>query len=126
MTFEIQNTVGTFVDITPYLFFQGLSYQLSDVDAPNSGRTLAGTMERAKISDKDKWKLKFRPLTTEEMSIVIDLITHQYVTVRYLSPRTNAIVVKTMYPGDRTATHCIYRKSGETLWHDLSFSLIER
>ena len=115
------------VDFTPYLAFQGLEYQLSDIDDTDTRRMMDGTMRRGKIADKDKWKLKFRPnLTTSEISNVWAAVTHQYVTVQYLSPRTASIVTKTMYVGDRTAAHFIERNDGTVLWKDLSFSLIER
>ena len=122
MTFTVNS-----VNLLPYLAFQGLEYQLSDIDDPDTGRMMDGTMRRGKLSDKDKWKCRFRSnLTTAEMSTILTAVTHQYVSVTYLSPRTNAVVTKTMYVGDRTAAHCITRDDGTILWRDLSFSLIER
>lgn len=125
MTFEILSFEGNFVPITSYIAQHGLDYQLSDIDDPNTGRTMAGTMQRGKIADKDKWKIKCRPLTTAEMSIVLQLISHEYVTARYLSPRYNSIVEKVMYVGDRTASHYVH-KDNKIFWDALSFSLIER
>ena len=121
MTFSVNN-----VNLLPYIAFQGLEYQLADIDDPDTGRMINGQMRRGKIADKDKWKIKFRTgLTTEEMSIILSTVTHQEVSATYLSPRTNTVVTKVMYVGDRTAAHCIHRTTGETLWKDLSFSLIE-
>ena len=122
MTFTVNN-----VNLLPYIAFQGLEYQLSDIDDPDTGRMMDGTMRRGKVADKDKWKIKFRSgLTTAEMSIILTAVTHQYVTATYLSPRTNTVVTKTLYVGDRTAAHCIHRADGTVLWKDLAFSLIER
>lgn len=122
MTFTVNN-----VNLLPYIAFQGLEYQLADVDDPDTGRMLNGMMRRGKIADKDKWKIKFRAgLTTAEMSIILTAVTHQYVSATYLSPRTNTVVTKTLYVGDRTAAHCIHREDGTVLWKDLAFSLIER
>lgn len=119
-------TVGG-VNIVPYIALNGLSYQLSDVDDPETGRMMDGTMRRGKITDKEKWKIKCRSdLTTAEMAIIIPLVSHQYVTCQYLSPRSNTVVTKTMYVGDRTAAHYVERSDGVILWKDLSFSLIER
>lgn len=126
MTFEIKNSADNYVDITPFIAFNGLEYQLSDIDSPDAGRDMSGRMHRGKITDKDKWKLKFRPLKTNELSTIIQLVTKEYITVRYLSPRYGGIVDKTMYVGDRTASHCIERADGTILWKDLAFSLIER
>lgn len=122
MTFMVGST-----NLIPYIAYDGLSYQLSDIDDPETGRTMSGEMRRGKIADKEKWKVKCRSnLTTAEMSIVISAISSQYVTVQYLSPKTNSVVSKTMYVGDRTAAHFIEKADGTTLWKDLSFSLIER
>lgn len=115
------------VNIVPYIAYDGLSYQLADIDDPETGRMMDGTMRRGKIADKEKWKIKCRTnLTTAEMYTVISAISSQYVSVTYLSPKTNTTVTKTMYVGDRTAAHCIERSNGTILWKDLSFSLIER
>lgn len=125
MIYEIQNAYGDFVDITDYIAYNGLEYQLSDVDSPNAGRAMNGRMYRGKITDKDKWKLKFRPLKTSEVSLILQLVSNEYIQVRYLSPRYNGVVIKTMYVGDRTASHCIERADGTILWKDLAFSNIE-
>lgn len=122
MTFIVNS-----VNLVPYIAFQGLEYQLSDIDDPDTGRMMDGTMRRGKIADKDKWKLRFRSdLTTAEISTILTAVTHQYVTATYLSPRTNTVITKTLYVGDRTAAHCIQREDGKILWKDLAFSLIER
>lgn len=122
MTFTVNG-----VNFVPYIANQGLSYQLSDIDDPETGRMMDGTMRRGKITDKEKWKVKCRSdLTTSEMSTVITNISTQYVSVVYLSPKSNSVVTKTMYVGDRTAVHYIERPDGTILWKDLSFSLIER
>ena len=69
------------VDLVPYIAYNGLEYQLSDIDDPETGRTMDGTMRRGKITDKDKWKLKFRVnLTTAEMSIIINAVTYEFET----------------------------------------------
>ena len=114
-------------NLIPFIAYDGLSYQLSDIDDPETGRMMNGLMRRGKIDDKEKWKIKCRPdLTTAEMSVVIGAISQQYVTVQFLSPKSNSVVTKVMYVGDRTAAHFIEREDGTTLWKDLSFSLIER
>lgn len=125
MTLQIYSN-GVYTDITPYIAFGGLSYLLADVDSPNAGRTLDALMHRGKITDKDKWQIKCRAMTTAEVSVVLGLISTEYVTVRYLRPKTNSVVQKTMYVGDRTASYLIDKGSKGELWDGLSFSLIER
>ena len=122
MTFLIEG-----VDMVPYIAYNGLEYQLSDIDDTDTGRMMNGEMRRGKISDKDKWMLKFRPnLTTAEISTILTAVTKQYVSVQFLSPRTATVVTKTMYVGDRKAAHAIERENGTVYWKDLAFNLIER
>lgn len=122
MTFSVNG-----VDFTPYIMPGGLEYQLSDIDDPDAGRTMAGEMRRGKITEKDKWSCKFRPLTTAEISTVLNAVSREFVTVSYLSPRENAVIEKVMYVGDRKASHCVFPNNGGTvLWSDLSFGFIEK
>ena len=115
------------VNMLPYIAYNGLEYQLSDIDDPDTGRMMNGEMRRGKIADKDKWMIKFRPdLSTAEISTILTAVTKQYVSVQYLSPRTATVVTKTMYVGDRKAAHFIERNNGTVLWKDLAFNLIER
>ena len=126
MTFEIlDESTNEFVDITPYIAFQGLTYQRSDVDAPDAGRDMSGFMHRGRVTIKDKWQIKFRAMRTDEIAIILQLIAPEQIQVHYLSPYYNSIVISAMYVGDRTAQHCIYRENGEILWKDLAFSCIE-
>lgn len=126
MILEILNPVtNSYVDLTPYIAYNGLEYQLSDIDAPDAGRSMDGIMHRGKIADKDKWKIKFRPLKTEELSLILPLACNETMQCRYLSPRYGGIVIKNMYAGDRTASHCIEREDGTIIWKDLAFNLIE-
>lgn len=113
------------VNIAPYVGFNGLEYQLSDVDSPNAGRNMAGEMERGKITEKEKWSLKFVPLTTSQIAAILSAVSDEYVEVSFLSPRHGSTVTKQMYVGDRSAAH-MFERGGTVYWKDLSFSLIER
>ena len=42
------------VNLIPYIAYQGLDYQLSDIDDTETGRMMNGEMRRGKIADKDK------------------------------------------------------------------------
>ena len=53
------------VDITPYIAYQGIQYTRNDIDGPNAGRALDGTMYRDRVTVKDKWTITCRPLTGE-------------------------------------------------------------
>nr|DAT70870.1 MAG TPA: hypothetical protein [Caudoviricetes sp.] len=59
MVFKINGT-----DITPYIANGGLQYTRNDLDGPNAGRALDGTMYRDRVATKDKWTVNCRPLTS--------------------------------------------------------------
>lgn len=77
------------VDITPYIANQGVQYTRNDIDGPNAGRALDGTMYRDRVTVKDKWTITCRPLTGEECAKVMTLIYPEYITVTITNPRTN-------------------------------------
>ena len=55
MTVEIYNAgTSTWVDITPYIAFQGLTFSRNDVDAPDAGRDMSGLMHRGRVGVKEK------------------------------------------------------------------------
>ena len=70
-------------DITPYLAKQGeaIKYTRNDIDGPNAGRAMDGTMYRDRVTVKDKWTITCRPMTTAECSTVLNLIYPEYVSV---------------------------------------------
>lgn len=131
MVFEIKSG-EEYIDILPYIAYQGLEYQLSSVDAPNAGRGMDGTMHRAEVAKKDKWKIKCRPLTTAEASVVLPLVSPSTITVRYLSPFAGTLVIKKMYVGNRTGAfgterHAVIDNTPQSVifWKDIAFDLIE-
>lgn len=111
--------------INPYIAFQGVKWQRNDVDGPNAGRTLDGTMVRDRVGEKDRLDITCRPLLAEELSTILQLINPVFVTVRYTSPLTNTLVTKTMYSNNVPATFCM-KKGNKDYWMGVSFPLIER
>lgn len=113
------------VDLTPYIAHQGVSYTRNDIDGPNAGRALDGTMYRDRVTVKDKWTITCRPLTAEECSIVMQAIYPEYVTVTVTNPRTNSTRTFTAYSNNVPAQYLLKRK-GKEYWTGISFPLIER
>ena len=55
MTVEIYNaSTSQWVDITPMIAWQGLTFSLNSVDAPNAGRDMSGLMHRGMVAIKEK------------------------------------------------------------------------
>ena len=126
MTIEIYNTSNTtWVDITPMIAWQGLTFSRNDVDAPDAGRTMDGTMHRGRVASKEKMEIKTVQLTKAQVSALETLLFPETIQVRVTPyPRTNAAHTMTMYSNNVKATYIIHRANGEDL-QSLSFPLVE-
>jgi len=113
------------IDMTPYLAYQGFKWSRNDVDAPETGRTLDGMMQRTRVSTKVRLDITCRPLTAEEASIVLTAIMPVWVQVQYLDPQVGAVVTKTMYANNNPASYMI-NKGGKAYWNGITFPLVER
>lgn len=126
MKVEIYNTSNTtWVDITPMIAWQGLTFSRNDVEAPDAGRTMDGTMHRGRVASKEKMEIKTVQLTRAQVSALETLLFPETIQVRVTPyPRTNAARTMTMYSNNVKATYIIHRANGEDL-QSLSFPLIE-
>lgn len=126
MTIEIYNTSSlAWVDITPMIAWQGLTFSRNDVDAPDAGRTMDGTMHRGRVASKEKMEIKTVQLTRAQVSALETLLFPETIQVRVTPyPRTNAAHTMTMYSNNVKATYIIHRANGEDL-QSLSFPLVE-
>lgn len=114
------------IDMTPYIAFGGVKWTRSDIDSPNTGRTMDGTMHRGRVTTKIRLDVTCRPLELTESAIVLSAIYPEYVTVTYTDPMLGRDVTKTMYSNNNPATFCIHRRDGRELWNGITFPLVER
>ena len=126
MTVEIyNNSTSSWVDITPYIAFQGLTFSRNDVDAPDAGRDMSGLMHRGRVSVKEKMNINTIPLTKAQSSSLQTLLYPETIQVRVTPyPRTNAAQILSMYSNNVKVTYLIHYSSGEDM-QSLSFPLIE-
>lgn len=126
MTLEIYNNATySWVDITPYIAWQGLTFSRNDVDSPGAGRDLSGYMHRGRVASKEKITVKTVPLTREQSAMIQTLLFPETIRVRVTPyPRTNSAQMFNMYSNNVSTTYLIHRKNGEDL-QTLSFPLIE-
>lgn len=113
------------VNILPYVAHQGIKWQRNDLDAPDSGRTLDGVMQRARVSSKIRLDITCRPLKSDEAKIVLNAIYPEYVSVEYTDPM-QGLVTKQMYSNNNPASHMLLQPDGVEWWNDITFPLIER
>lgn len=117
------------VDMKPYIANQGVSYTRNDIDGPNAGRTLDGTMYRDRVTVKDKWTITCKPLKSEDCAKVMQAIYPEYVTVTVTDPRTNSTRTFEAYSNNVPAQYLIRKyEDGKWVdyWQGISFPLIER
>lgn len=125
MVYEIKDADGVFVDITPYIAYNGIKWSRNDVDAANAGRNQQGEMVRDRISTKYRWDITCRPLTAAEQAMILQLIQPEYITVRYTDPLTNATAQSTYYSNNFPSTYLINNGRGEEYWTGLAFPVIQ-
>lgn len=126
MTVEIYDSANAvWVDITPWIAWQGLTFSRNDVDAPDAGRTMDGTMHRGRVASKEKMEVKTVQLTRAQSSRLQTLLFPESIQVRVTPyPRTNSAHIMKMYSNNVKTTYVIHRENGEDL-QSLSFPLIE-
>ena len=114
------------VDFMPYTFREGFKWQHSDIDASDAGRTMDGTMIRARVTSKVRLDITCRPLTLQECSIVLTAIEPEWLTVTYTDPMQGRDVTKTMYSNNRPAAFAVKHKDGTEWWNGITFPLVEQ
>ena len=126
MKVEIYNSVNSqWVDITPWIAWQGLTFSRNDVDAPDAGRDMSGLMHRGRVSVKEKMNVQTIQLTRAQSSFLQTLLYPETIQVRVTPyPRTNGEYTMSMYTNNVKTTYVIHRENGEDL-QSLSFPLIE-
>ena len=125
MTVEIQNSLGNWIDITPYIAWQGLTFSRNDVDAPDAGRDMSGLMHRGRVAVKEKMNIQTVTMTKTQSAALQTLLYPQSIQVRVNPyPRTNASQTMTMYTNNVKTTYVVHTNGGDEL-QSLSFPLIE-
>lgn len=120
MIFKINGT-----DITPYIASQGLKWSRNDLDGPNAGRTLDGTMWRDRVTTKYRYDITCRPLTIDEASTVLSLIQPEYITVTCTDPVTGGTKSFQAYSNNVPAEY-LMNINGVEYWGGITFPIIQR
>lgn len=126
MTFQIKDSGGNWIDITPYIAFGGLKWSRNDVEAANAGRMQTGEMERDRVAIKYRWDVTCRPLTATEQANILTLINPVFVDVKYTDPLTNSDTSDTYYSNNIPSTFAIRQSNGTEYWTGLAFPLVQK
>lgn len=125
-------------DITDMIAFQGVKWTRADIDGPSAGRTLSGLMIRDRVATKIRLDITCRPLKSDELNTLLNLILPEFVTVTYEDPM-EGLVTKTMYANNNNAQFLMkktyelpdelwYYTEREPVeyWSEVTFPLVER
>lgn len=114
------------VDMTPYVAYGGFKWTRSDIDAPDTGRSMDGLMHRGRVATKIRLDITCKPLTSPELMTVLNAILPEYVTVIYDDPMYGNGIAKTMYSNNNPAVFQLNKSDGRQYWTGVTFPLIER
>lgn len=125
MKVELSTTGSTWFDITPLIAWQGLTFSLNSVDAPDAGRDMSGYMHRGMVAIKEKMNIQTIQLTRAQVASLFPYFERESFYVRVTPyPNTNSAKTLLVYTNNVKTTYIIHRQSGEDL-QSLSFPLIE-
>lgn len=122
MTFTIQTALGP-LDLTPYIAHQGLKWSRNDIDGPNAGRDMTGTMHRDYLGTKYRFDVTCVPLSSTDLATILQAIAPEQVSLTYTDPATNADKTEPFYSNNFPAT--MYWSGNGGLWIGLTFPLIQ-
>ena len=126
MTIEIYDyTNSSWVNITPFIKYQGVTFSRNDVDSPGAGRDMTGTMHRGRVASKEKMNVTTVPLTKAQSAMIQTLLFPETIMVRVNPyPRTNSSQTFYMYSNNVKTQYLQYTEDGDDI-QELSFPLIE-
>ena len=126
MTIEIYNDVtSSWFDITPWIAWQGLTFSRNDVDGPNAGRDMSGTMHRGRVAVKEKISITTIPLKQADLDTLLNLLYPETINVRVNPyPRTGSRTVLYMYSNNVKLSFQRRMANGDE-YQVASFPLIE-
>ncbi|MBD9846478.1 hypothetical protein IHP33_12180 [Enterococcus faecalis] len=103
-----------------------LSVNIQTLDSGSSGRNANGTMVRDIIAKKTKLDVKWGPLSTSEVSLILRLIDRSSFSIRYFDPQEGGMITKKFYCGDRsTPVYSWNDIFSAMMWQGLSVPFIE-
>ena len=123
MTIQIKSN-NTFVDITNLIAIGGVKWTRNDVDGPNAGRNIEGTMERDRVATKMKMEITCILLNETDLQTLLQLIAPEYVSVKYDDPQLGNRTVW-MYANNNSAVSSHYDSHLKMWWKEVTFPLVE-
>ena len=126
MTFDIQDkSTHTWVDITPYIAFQGFEGTRNDVDGPTAGRVIQDAlMTRDRLATKYKFTITTKPIPMDVALMIENLLMPEFFYVR-TDWFASSITQYECYSNNVTKAYLLNQGNGTELIK-LSFPIVER
>lgn len=121
MVFKINN-----LDILPYLKFGGIKYKRNDIDGPNAGRGLDGTLIRDRVAQKGRWDCTTYPMPRDKAEVLLTLINPQWLTLTTDFNTDGVLRSYTVYSNNIETPFLMYRKDGTEWVNEFTFPIIEK
>lgn len=115
MIFEVNG-----FDIVPYAAVGGISWKRQIVEGKNSMRTMDRARFRDLVAAPYEWSFKFRALTAEELSELLQVLDPKKVSVCFTDPVTLDDITSDYYIGELPAAYLVTRTDGTEYWGGLS------
>jgi len=112
------------LDITRFIAVEGVKWEKNDIDAPNSGRDMNGTMHRKKVTSKDKMSITCRRLSESEHASLVAALDPDVVEVKYYSAGTATIVTKQFY-NSKVQSGVVIDNGDQVVLAGITFDLTE-
>lgn len=97
-------------------------WNLSDVSAPDAGRTEDGLMHKMRITQKVHLEMEWSNINDSDASIILTAFQPEYISVNYYDYKSMAYMTKTFYVGDRKVSS--YNRARQIA--TISFNIIEQ
>ena len=113
------------LDITADI--EEIKWSENDLDAPNSGRSLDGVMQRGKVASKRRADIKLKSLKAQRANQILDVLRNQYFYCETdLAPSDEPYLNMQMYNSTRSGNIAIVNTDGKIVHKGISFNIIQR
>lgn len=114
------------LDITKFLKFGGIKYKRNDIDGPNAGRGLDGTLIRDRVAIKGRWDCTTYPMPKAKAEELLTAINPQWLTLTTDFNTDGVLRTYTVYSNNIETPFLMYRRNGEEWVNEFTFPIIER
>lgn len=124
MTFLIDGT-----DVTKLIAFGGIKFKRNDIDGPNAGRGLDGSMIRDRVAIKGRWDFTVHPCSYADCVQLLQLLQPEWLTLTTDYNMTGEVTAYTVYTNNIEVPFLMYREiDGELVpWvNSFTFPIVEK